>query len=224
MTRTVFNENNTGHLTKSYPMFLGDSLGINDTVNTVNKKVAELVELQRSLNWHPTTEVNLTQDRMDMLNSSKDVVELMTLTIGWQSMQDSIAGRSIGALLLPHVTNPEAETLISEWNRMECVHSQSYQHIVKQVMPNPDLALIDIYKNKRQLERSSKIIEVFNSLYNMPHDTPAREKKKIIAKVLATIMAMECISFMSSFAVTFAIAETNKFQGVGEIVRLICRD
>ena len=44
MTRTVFNENNTGHITKTYPMFFGDSLGLMDTVNVVNKEIESLKE------------------------------------------------------------------------------------------------------------------------------------------------------------------------------------
>ena len=47
MTRTVFNESNTGHITKTYPMFFGDSLGLVDTVNVVNKEIEMLKEKQR---------------------------------------------------------------------------------------------------------------------------------------------------------------------------------
>ena len=45
-----------------------------------------------------------------------------------------------------------------------------------------------------------------------------------MAKVLCTVMAMEVISFMSSFAVTFAIAEQGYFQGIAETVSMIARD
>ena len=45
-----------------------------------------------------------------------------------------------------------------------------------------------------------------------------------MAKVLTTVMAMEVISFMSSFGVTFAIAELGYFQGIGETVSTIARD
>ena len=47
MSRTVFNEQNTGHITKTYPMFFGDSLGLLDTVNVVNKEIENLKEKQR---------------------------------------------------------------------------------------------------------------------------------------------------------------------------------
>lgn len=223
MNKTVFNEYNKGHITKHYPMFLGDSLGLMDTVNVTNEAVEALKEKQRGGRWYPT-EISMSQDRQDMTIAPKAVVDIMNLAISWQHTQDSVAGRSIGALLLPHVTNPEAEVLIGEWCAIEFVHGEAYIHIVKQTRLNPDDAIKETYKNIRVLNRSKKIIEVFNSLYNMDKNLPYREKQKIIAKVLCTIMAMECISFMSSFAVTFAIAEQGWFQGIGETVSLIARD
>lgn len=221
--RTVFNENNTGHITKSYPMFLGDNLGLVDTVNVVNKEVESLKEKQRGSRWYPT-EVSLTQDKLDMTLAPKAVVDIMNLAISWQHTQDSVAGRSIGALLLPHVTNTEAEGMIFEWGCIEIIHGEAYIHIVKQTRMNPDEAIKETYNNIRVLLRSKKIVEVFNTLYNMPQDLPLRDKKKIIAKVLVTIMAMEIISFMSSFCVTFAIGELKWFAGIVETVSTICRD
>lgn len=222
-SRTVFNSNNTGHITKKYPMFLGDSLGLHDTVNITNKAISDLKEKQRAFSWYPT-EISLTQDKSDMLKVNKSTVDLMTLTIHWQHLIDSVAGRSIGAMLLPHVTNSEAEAMIAEWCRIEFVHGEAYSHIVKQALPNPDQAIINTYKNLQVQSRSQIIIDTFNDLYTMEHSAPIEYKRKVIAKVLCAIMVMECISLMSSFAVTFAIAETGVFQGIGETVRLICRD
>ena len=223
MTRTVFNESNTGHITKTYPMFFGDSLGLVDTVNVVNKEIEMLKEKQRGGRWYPT-EISLSQDKQDMDTAPKEIVDIMNLAISWQHTTDSVAGRSIGAMLLPHVTNSEAEGMIGEWSCIEFIHGEAYAHIVKQTRMNPDQALVDTYKNIRVLSRSKKIIEVFNALYNLNHDLPLREKKKIMAKALVTIMAMECISFMSSFGVTFAIAELGYFQGISETVSTIARD
>ena len=223
MARTVFNELNTGHITKTYPMFFGDSLGLMDTVNVVNKEIESLKEKQRGGRWYPT-EISLSQDKQDMTVAPKFIVDIMNIAISWQHTTDSVAGRSIGAMFLPHVTNSEAEAMIAEWTAIELVHGEAYVHIVKQTRLNPDQALVDTYNNIRVLSRSKKIIEVFNSLYNMDKNTPLYEKKKIMAKVLTTVMAMEVISFMSSFGVTFAIAELGYFQGIGETVSTIARD
>lgn len=45
----------------------------------------------------------------------------MNLAISWQHTTDSIAGRSVGAMFLPHVTNSEAEAMIGEWSAMEFI-------------------------------------------------------------------------------------------------------
>ena len=97
MTRTVFNEHNTGHITKTYPMFFGDSLGLMDTVNVVNKEIESLKEEQRGGRWYPT-EISLSQDKQDMTVAPKSIVDIMNLAISWQHTTDSVAGRSIGAM------------------------------------------------------------------------------------------------------------------------------
>lgn len=221
--RTVFNQNNTGHLTKSYPMFFGESLGMYDSVNITNKNIEALKELQRSMGWFPT-EVNLSQDRSDMKTTNKDTVDLLVKTIMWQSMTDSIASRSISALLMPYVTNSEAESMIAEWARIEYVHAETYLHIIKQTMPNPDEAILEAYRDLKIRARSQVLIDVFDDVYNMPHDTPLEEKKELMAILLCAIMFMEGVSFMASFAVTFAIAETGVFQGISENVGMIAKD
>lgn len=223
MSRTVFNDKNTGHITKQYPMFFGDSLGLLDTVNIVNKEIEDLKEKQRSFRWY-ATEINLSQDKQDMLTAQPEIVDLMNKTISWQHLTDSITGRSIGAMFLPHVTNPQAEIMISEWSNIEFVHGEAYIHIVKQTNPNPDKAILDTYSNINILNRSADLIITFNQLYNMSHDTPLEEKKRILAKVLSVVMTMECVSFMASFAVTFAIGKQGYFQGIVETVSGVARD
>lgn len=221
--RTVFNQNNTGHITKTYPMFFGDNLGMYDSVNITNKNIEALKELQRSMGWFPT-EVSLSQDRSDMKTTSKDTVDLLVKTIMWQSMTDSIASRSISALLMPHVTNSEAESMIAEWARIEYVHAETYLHIIKQTMPNPDGALLEAYRDLKIRARSQVLIDVFDNVYNMDINTPLEEKKELMAILLCTVMFMEGVSFMASFAVTFAIAETDVFQGIAENVGMIAKD
>lgn len=222
-TRTVFNSKNTGHLTKEYPIFFGDSMGMFDTVNIVNPRIEALKELERAQKWFPT-EVGLSQDRQDMLTVSKSTVDLLIKTIIWQSMTDGIASRSVAALLSPYVTNPEAEAAIAEWSCKEVVHAETYLHIIKQTMPNPDEAILEAYRDLRIRNRSEELIKTFDALYCMDQSLPLREKKKIMAKALCAFLVMESVSFMSSFAITFAIAETGVFQGISENVSMIAKD
>lgn len=223
MSRTVFNENNKGHLSKNYPLFFSEALGLYDTVNTTYPRIEELMHKQTSQIWNEF-EVSLTQDKMDMLEAHKDAVDLMSLSIKWQHMTDSVAGRSIPVLLLRHITNPELEGMVMWWGVFENIHPRTYSHIVKQTMIDPQQSLVDVYTDPNILARSKNIIKVFDDLYNLPDNSPLTEKRKKMATVLVTLFAMESISFMASFAVTFGIAETGVFQGIGELVSKIARD
>ena len=223
LKKTVFNSNNKGHITKTYPMFFGDSLGLGDTVNVVNKRLERLKEQQRAKGWFPT-EVSLVQDRIDMLKVPKDTADLMVKTILWQSVTDSIASRGIGAMLLPHLTNTEAVAAVAEWNRIEVIHEETYLHIIKQTMPNPDEAILEAYRDINIRKRSEELIRVFDDILNMRNDLPLEEKKEKMAVLLCTLMFMEGVSFMASFAVTFAIAQQKVFQGIAENVTMIMKD
>ena len=223
MSRTVFNEKNKNHLTKNYPLFFADALGLYDTVNTTYPRIEELMHKQSSQIWNEF-EVGLGQDKMDMLEAHKDAVDLMSLSIKWQHMTDSVAGRSIPVLLLRHITNPELEGMVMWWGVFENIHPRTYSHIVKQTMIDPQQSLVDVYTDPSILARSKSIIKVFDDLYNLPDDAPIAEKRKKMALVLVTLFAMESISFMASFAVTFGITETGVFQGIGELVSKIARD
>ena len=97
--KTVFNLNNTGHETSEYPLFLGDDLGFADTINRPYPILDKLFQEQMAQVWNEF-EVDITQDRQDMLNAPKPIVDSMVKTILWQHLADSIASRSITGILL----------------------------------------------------------------------------------------------------------------------------
>lgn len=104
-----FNKHNDGHI-KGYPLFMGDALGIIDTINVQYPKLEELYQLQVSQIWNEF-EVDLTQDRMDMLSVPKGTTELMKETIMWQTAADSMAARSILQSLGEYISNSECLNL-----------------------------------------------------------------------------------------------------------------
>lgn len=219
----VFNKNNTGFETKNYPLFLGEELGLFDTVNLTHPKLEELYQLQLSQIWNEF-EVDLTQDAIDMKNASKDTVDLMVKTLSWQHLADSVASKSIAGLLMPYVTNSEVEGLVNIWSFFETIHARSYSHIVKQTFTDANQMLKDTYEDQQVLIRSEAIVSAFNKLDALPKDSSELDKSCAILEALTALFALEAIAFISSFAVTFAITETGFFQGIGQIVKLICRD
>ena len=220
---TVFNQYNKGFITKKYPLFLGDDLGLFDTVNIAYPEIEKLYQQQMSQIWNEN-EVDLTQDRMDMLRVPKETADLMVKTISWQHLADSVAAKSIAALLIPHCTNSEFEGMLTCQALFEIIHSRTYSHIVKQTFIDPNTMIADTYNDVGVLLRSEAIVKAFDELENLPKTASKNQKMVVLAKVMVALFALEAIAFMSSFAVTFAVAETGVFQGIGALVALICRD
>jgi ribonucleoside-diphosphate reductase beta chain len=219
----VFNSNNKGYVTGKYPLFLGDKLGLYDSVNVVYPDIEELYQQQFGQRWSEF-EYDLTQDKMDMLKLPKETTALMVETIMWQYTADSIAAKSLSELLLPHITNSEFEAMVTIQSFFEIIHSRTYAHIVKQTIPNANELLEKTYASVEVIKRSQVIGEAFSSLSKLTKDSSRKDKMKALLKVMFALMAFEGINFMSSFAVTFAIVETGVFQGISGLVGLICFD
>lgn len=220
---TVYNENSTGHKTEKYPLFFGEQMGSYDTVHRNYPTIFDLYNKQMGQIWYPT-EVSVEQDKVDLLRAPQDVVDLMSKTIQWQQATDSIASRSVGVLLEPWVTNPEMSSLIKAWGLFEDIHSISYADIVASVFPNPSDMIEEIVEDLNIVARSRILIDVFDNLYNLKRDASDSEKRKAMILAFAAFYAMESISFMASFTVTFSIAHAKYFAGIGERVRFIARD
>lgn len=216
-----FNKENTGYA-KGYPLFLGEKLGLLDTVNRTYPVIEELYQDQIAQLWNEF-EVDLTQDKMDMRNMDAGTVDLMVKTLSWQFLADSVAGRSISGLLLPHVSNPELEGLINIQSFFETIHARTYSHIVKQTFTDPNRLLKETYDNLDVLVRSEVVVNVFDVLDADDGSNREALEDKLI-QAFTALFALEAISFMASFSVTFAIVDTDKFAGIGKLVQLICRD
>lgn len=223
MYKTKFNKNNRAHETGKYPLFFGEQLGLVDTINVTYPEIEDLYQKQISQIWNEL-EINLTQDKMDMLHLHKDTVDLMVKTVSWQHLGDTIIARSVSALLLPYVTNTELECVINVWSLFETIHARTYSHIVKQTFVDPSQSLIDTYSSYETIVRSDAILKAIDAFANLPDTATIKEKKEALLVTMSAIFALEGIAFMSSFAVTFGIAETGAFQGIGSLVELIARD
>jgi ribonucleoside-diphosphate reductase beta chain len=220
---TVFNADNFGYVDGHYPLFLGPDLGLTDTINVSYPELDRLYMDQISQIWNEF-EVDLTHDRIDMLTADPDCVDLMVENISWQHLADSVANRSITGLLMKYVTNSELEAVFNVQALFETIHTRTYSHIIKQTFADPTQMLEDTYKNQAVLKRSKIIVRTFDELENLPHDASRQQIAICIVKCMTALFGLEGIAFMASFGVTFAITDTGIFQGIGQDVKLICRD
>lgn len=219
---TVFNQYNTGHET-GYPLFLGQDLGIIDTINVQYPKLEELYQLQLSQIWNEF-EVDLTQDRMDMLSVPQGTKDLMVHTLLYQTAADSAAARSIIESLGKYITNSECLNMATIWSFYEVIHARTYSHIIKQTFNEPNQLIEKLYSDHAILDRLKTIKDSFDNLEKLSASASKLEKQCAIINTLTALFGLEAITFLSSFAVTFAITETGVFQGIGQLVKLICRD
>ena len=228
--KSIFDTTNQYHKDGNYPMFCSHPVALLDMINSPYPEVFAFYEKQMAQNWK-WDEVALGQDRIDMLTANKEYVDLMVDTLLYQWSIDSVASNTILPLFAPFISSPEVHMLFTEVTRMEVIHSLSYSHIVQQTMQNPREALNKAMSLQESITRGGKIVEVFDHLALVGGKIRAgllsrdsAEAKDAVFLGMVNLYILEQISFMSSFAVTFAISELGIFQGIGKLVALIARD
>ncbi|MCP3681980.1 MAG: response regulator SirA [bacterium] len=227
MTVTVFNEKSTAHKTGEYPLFGGQEPSLYDSINQPYPKFFDLMEQLKQIDWSQD-DVDLTDTRMDLLRCPKELRELMLFNLAYQWSLDSIA-TSIPTLLAPFVTNSEYGHVLARIGENENLHSVTYSNIVRQCVPDPQEVFDMVFKHEEVLERSSVIAQVLGDLkrvgaeYTLGLKTFEECKQYVLEGVIA-IYALERISFMSSFACTFALAEQEYFVGGARLVQKILQD
>jgi len=230
MSKNVINiQNNANNSEKGYPLFLGEDLGFADTINVTYPELAALYEEQRSQFWLET-EHNLDQDRIDFQTCDPAVGEVMIRNLMSQWLMDSVAARSIMSLLEPFASNNEMIDILSVWSFFEGIHARQYSFIMRQCFIDAN-AVLERAKSDVNVAYRSKIIgKVFNEVmevgakYSQGYDLDILDVKKAILKTICAVYSLEAISFMGSFACTFALTETGKFQGIGNGIQAICKD
>lgn len=226
MTFTVMNLNKNDN----NPLFLGESLGIQDYTNPRYPILNELALLQRSQYW-TETEVDMSKDASQWKELTKETQDITVLNLSWQTQADSIVGRAPFSVLLPVISNPEYEGMMVQWGFFENLHSRAYSNIIQTVFPNPDEVLEQIKENAKAFQRLKPLVNLFDELHhmNMVKDMGLpfyneRDHKKLILKTLYAVYALESMQFYCSFACTFALAEQGILQGIASNLKLIAKD
>lgn len=227
--KNVANITNHGNLSeKGYPLFLGEDLGFADTINVTYPELAALYEEQRSQYW-VETEHSLAQDKLDF-QENPEAGDVMIRNLMSQWLMDSIAARSIMSILEPFTTNNELIEVLSVWTFFEGIHARAYSYIMRECFINANEVLERAKNDVNVAYRSRVIGKVFNETAQMAARWSAGEKLDIamvklqLIKTLVAVYGLEAISFMASFACTFALTETGKFQGIGNDLMAICKD
>ena len=222
------------------PMFLGNAVNVARYDQQKYDIFEKLIEKQLSFFWRPE-EVDVSQDRIDYQALPDHEKHIFISNLKYQTLLDSIQGRSPNVALLPIVSLPELETWIETWTFSETIHSRSYTHIIRNIVNDPGVVFDDIVVNEEILKRAADIAGYYDqlirytSLYHLfgegkqEHkgkivDINRYELKKKLYLCLMSVNVLEAIRFYVSFACSFAFAERELMEGNAKIIKLIARD
>lgn len=227
---SILNLDNSGWKTGKYPLFLGEELGLHDSMNRPYPELFDLFKKLKSLDW-AEDEIKLNQDLMDFESCDKSTYDVMIKTLSWQFEADSLISRSIAVLFAPFVSNSDLSQMMLRWSDNEGLHALTYSEIIRQCLSNPDEVFDEIITNKDVTERSGKIVEGLlelkkvGAMYTLDKDSVSSDScREVILKALVSIYCLEQMEFMASFACTFSLCERQLFLGVGSLVQKIMID
>ncbi|MBD1584168.1 class Ia ribonucleoside-diphosphate reductase subunit beta [Pseudoalteromonas sp. S16_S37] len=238
MSYSTFSRNHNDQLKE--PMFFGQTVNVSRYDQQKYPIFEKLIEKQLSFFWRPE-EVDVSKDRLDFQGLPEHEKHIFLSNLKYQTLLDSVQGRSPNVALLPIVSLPELETWIETWAFSETIHSRSYTHIIRNVTQSPELIFDDIVTNERINKRADAVTRYYDeliekiSLYNLhgegKHEINGEtvvinlfELKKLLYLCVMSVNILEAIRFYVSFACSFAFAERELMEGNAKIIKLIARD
>ena len=238
MPYTTFNQNHFDATLE--PMFFGQNVNVARYDVQKYAVFEQLIEKQLSFFWRPE-EVDLSTDRSDFASLPEHEKHIFLSNLKYQTLLDSVQGRSPNVALLPIVSLPELETWIETWSFSETIHSRSYTHIMRNVVNEPEKVFDDIISNEAIVSRATSITRYYDELIRAVQQydllgpgehtvkgeqitVSLRELKKKLYLTMVSVNVLEAIRFYVSFACSFAFAERTKMEGNAKIIKLIARD
>ena len=235
---STFSKNPNNQLLE--PMFFGQPVNIARYDQQKYEIFEKLIEKQLSFFWRPE-EVDVSQDRLDYSNLPEHEKHIFISNLKYQTLLDSIQGRSPNVALLPIVSIPELETWIETWSFSETIHSRSYTHIIRNIVHEPATVFDDIVTNEYIIRRAEEIAQYYDDLIKATQhyhlfgegehqvagqtiSVSLRELKRKLYRCMMCVNALEAIRFYVSFACSFAFAERELMEGNAKIIKLIARD
>lgn len=228
MPSAVFNAESTGHITGKYPLFLGEQRGLYDNVHLNHPRLFKLYSELKAIDWQHD-ELDLTQVKMDLMSVDSMTRDVMLLNLAYQWRADSAIGNSLSTLLQPFITNSEYAHVVSRIAENENLHALTYSNIGRQCLKDPKELFDLVYKTEQVLGRSSSAITALEDLdrvgceYKLGLKTK-EECRKYIFRGVTAIFILERVSFMNSFAATFALGSQQLFFAAAKYVQKICQD
>ena len=211
-------------------MFFGEKPNLARYDELVHPIFDKLTAKQKSFFWQPE-EIDLNKDIKDFKILSDAQKSIFINTISYQIVLDTIQARSPALALLPFCTLPELEACIEWWCAMEQMHNHAYSYTLRNLFPTPAVIFDGVVVNDKIKERAERTVKYYDEFINLGNRYRVDEKsvdmtelKRALIMCVASINALEGLSFYASFACTFAFAEQGLMEGNAKEISLIARD
>lgn len=222
------------------PMFLGRSINVSRYDQSKYDYFTGLTEKLHSFFWRPE-EVDISKDRADWDRLAKIEKHVFLSNLKYQTLLDSVISRSVSAVLIPIASLAEIETYVETWSFSESIHSISYTHIIRNLLPDPSSVFEDIIVNEKIINRAVEVTKYLDDLiihvqlYQSQGEgeymidgkmtkVTLRGVKERLYLAMCVFNALEGIRFYVSFACSFSFKERSLLAGNGTIIGLIARD
>lgn len=215
---------------KPKSLFLDEPMGLMENIYITHEKVWNNYKLMKSLDWSED-EVDISPCLAEFKNPivPHEIKDLMIKTLSWQFEADSVA-TNIYRLVSPFINNTELNAYLLRVADNECLHSLAYSFIVRNSFEDPTTVLKELLSIKESFIRLDKVHKVFTDIYNiglkyqLGEITDRTEIMQYIFKFFVALLALERIQFISSFYITFSIAEQGYFTQIASLVSKIAVD
>ena len=211
-------------------LFLQNKTGLLDSIHRYNPEIWDHYKKMKSNDWDEN-EFNFESCIDEFKACSSVVYEVMIKTLAWQWEADSIAAYNLLPIAAPFVSSTELWCAWTSVQYNEQVHALTYSEIVKGSFDNPDQVMTDILAEMKALDRLETVATVFEHTYQVSHRVAlgiiSKESYSAYDSIFifaVTLLALERIQFMASFAITFAIADSGMFLPIGKAVQKIASD
>lgn len=228
MEKQIFNTQKSDYTQPS--LFLGEEMGLVDSIHKHYPKLWSLYKKLKAQDWDEN-EFDLSTCNNDFKTCSKNIYEMMLLTLAWQWEADSIASRTLYSIAAPFISSTELSCLYPEIVTNENVHALTYSEIFRNSFDDTDTIIPLIQSLSEVVSRSEIVTAIFKETYDVGHKLSLGEIDRndpiayeSIFKFIVAMYCLERVQFMPSFAVTFAIANSGIFVPAGKAVQKIAQD
>ena len=228
--QTVFNTNRD-YTPASNSIFLQGGFGLLDSIHRPHQTLFDLYKKQKRLDWDEN-EFNLEACQVEFLTRPKHMSEKMLNTLAWQWEGDSVAAHSIAPVVAPFVSDDNAWLVYQRISDNEALHALSYSEIVKLGLGgDASVRMKEILNNQASIKRLEVVarniglVKRTGAKLTLGLVTPDSDEAIDAAMLFSsTMLGLERLQFMQSFAVTFANGELDAYMPIVETVQKIATD